>query len=66
MGWTNSVPIFHEDVTYILREEIPEFTEPYIDDVPIRDLKHAMNYLMVAMKLSRKSRNTKVRVGAYG
>jgi hypothetical protein len=36
MGWTNSVPIFHEDVTHILREEIPEVTEPYIDDVPIR------------------------------
>lgn len=39
MGWTNSVPIFHEDVTYILRDEIPEYTEPYIDDVPIRGPK---------------------------
>lgn len=36
MGWTNSVPIFHEDVTAILKLEIPEFTSPYIDDVPIR------------------------------
>lgn len=36
MGWTNSVPIFHEDVTFILRDEIPEYTLPYIDDVPIR------------------------------
>ena len=36
MGWTNSVPIFHDDVTYILKEEMPEFTKPYIDDVPIR------------------------------
>lgn len=36
MGWTNSVPIFHDDVTYILAEEIPEHTVPYIDDVPIR------------------------------
>ena len=35
-GWTNSVPIFHEDVTYILRDEIPHVTKPYIDDVPIR------------------------------
>lgn len=35
-GWTNSVPIFHEDVTYILREEIPDKTRPYIDDVPTR------------------------------
>jgi len=36
MGWTNSVPIFHNDVTYILRQEIPRYTLPYIDDVPIR------------------------------
>lgn len=35
MGWTNSVPIFHEDVTAILRDEIPEHTIPYIDDIPI-------------------------------
>ena len=36
MGWTNSVPIFHEDVTYILQPEIPHTTIPYVDDVPIR------------------------------
>ncbi len=36
MGWTNSVPIFHDDVTHILADEIPEHTVPYIDDVPIR------------------------------
>ncbi|PIL33987.1 hypothetical protein GSI_03695 [Ganoderma sinense ZZ0214-1] len=36
MGWTNSVPIFHDDVTYILQEEIPDFTVPYVDDVPLR------------------------------
>lgn len=36
MGWTNSVPIFHDDVTEILKPEIPEYTVPYIDDVPIR------------------------------
>ena len=36
MGWTNSVPIFHDDVTEILRPEIPEYTRPYIDDVPVR------------------------------
>ncbi len=36
MGWTNSVPIFHDDVTYILQDEIPHFTRPYIDDVPVR------------------------------
>ncbi len=36
MGWTNSVPIFHDDVNYVEREEIPHFTQPYIDDVPVR------------------------------
>ena len=36
MGWTNSVPIFHDDVTYILQPEIPEVTISYIDDVPIK------------------------------
>jgi len=36
MGWTNSVPIFHNDVTYILHDEIPKYTLLYIDDVPIR------------------------------
>ena len=36
MGWANSVAIFHEDVTYILQEEIPHVTRPYIDDIPVR------------------------------
>jgi len=36
MGWTNSVPIFHDDITEILKQEIPEYTRPYIDDVPVR------------------------------
>jgi hypothetical protein len=34
-GWTNSVPIFHDDVTYIPEDEIPHVTIPYINDVPI-------------------------------
>jgi Integrase zinc binding domain/RNase H-like domain found in reverse transcriptase len=36
MGWTNSVPIFHDDVTHILQSEIPHITQPYIDDVPVK------------------------------
>ena len=35
MGWTNTVPVFHNDITHILQLEIPQFTIPYIDDVPI-------------------------------
>src|SRR5271168_2951794 len=36
MGWTNSVPIFHDDVTHILQAEILHVTQPYIDDVPVK------------------------------
>ena len=36
MGWSNSVPIFHEDVTHILQPEIPHLTVPYVDDVPVK------------------------------
>jgi hypothetical protein len=36
MGWTNSVPIFHDDVMHILRPEIPHVTIPYIDNVPVK------------------------------
>ena len=36
MGWTNSVPIFHDNVTKILSKEIPEYTIPYIDNVPVK------------------------------
>ena len=36
MGWTNSVPIFHDDIARILQPEITDTTVPYIDDVPIR------------------------------
>jgi hypothetical protein len=36
MGWTNSVPIFYDDITFILQAEISHVTIPYIDDVPIK------------------------------
>jgi hypothetical protein len=39
MGWTNLVPILHDDVTYILQPEIPHITIPYIDDTPVKGLK---------------------------
>jgi hypothetical protein len=41
MGWTNSVPILHDDVTFILQPEIPHVTIPYIDDAPIKGPKSA-------------------------
>jgi hypothetical protein len=36
MGWTNSVPIFHDDITYILQPKIPHVTQPYIVDIPVK------------------------------
>ena len=39
MGWTNAVPIFHDDVAHILKEETPDFTDPYIDDVGVKGPK---------------------------
>ncbi|KXN87148.1 hypothetical protein AN958_09134 [Leucoagaricus sp. SymC.cos] len=36
IGWTNSVLIFHNDVTEILKEKIPEYTMPYIDNISLR------------------------------
>jgi len=35
----NLVPIFYDDITYILRNEIPKYMLPYIDDVPIKGPK---------------------------
>jgi len=39
MGWMNSVPIFHDNVTYILQPEIPCLTILYINDVPVKGPK---------------------------
>jgi hypothetical protein len=39
MGWTNSVPIFHDNVTFILQAEIPHTTILYIDNVPVKGPK---------------------------
>ena len=44
MGWTGSVPIFHNDVTYILQQEIPHLTIPYNDNVPVKGA--ALRYLL--------------------
>jgi hypothetical protein len=39
MGWTNSMQIFHGDVTKTLEDEIPHVTIPFVDDVPIKGSK---------------------------
>jgi hypothetical protein len=59
MGWTGSVPIFHDDVTYILQPEIPHVTIPYIDDVPIKGPK--MKYLLEDGKYETIPENSGIR-----
>lgn len=36
MGHTNSVQIMQGDISYILRDEIPTYTVPFIDDVAVK------------------------------
>jgi len=59
MGWTNSVPIFHEDVTFILKDEIPKVTRPYIDDVPVRG--PATRYVLPSGEEERIPQNPGIR-----
>ena len=35
MGWTNSPAVLQGDITHILKPEIPHWTKPFADDVPI-------------------------------
>ena len=39
MGWTNSPAVLQGDVSHILRAEIPHWTQPFADDVPIKGPK---------------------------
>lgn len=39
MGFTNSMQIQHGDVTFILQEEIPDVTIPFVDDIPVKGPK---------------------------
>jgi len=39
MGYTNAPAIMHGDVTFILKDEIPDVTTPFIDDVPVKGPK---------------------------
>ncbi|KNZ71932.1 hypothetical protein J132_05206 [Termitomyces sp. J132] len=41
MGWTNSVPIFHNDITFILQPEISHNMLSFIDDIGVKGPKIA-------------------------
>ena len=36
MGYTNSMQIFHGDTTFLLQEEIPHVTIPFVDDILVK------------------------------
>lgn len=36
MGYTNSMQIQHGDTTFLLQDEIPHVTQPFIDDIPVK------------------------------
>jgi hypothetical protein len=38
MGWSNSVPIFHGNVTSTLQDKIPDITILFLDNAPIKGL----------------------------
>jgi hypothetical protein len=55
MGHTNSVQIMQEDINYILWEEIPLFTVPFIDDVAGKVQSPTMRMPTVSMRPSQET-----------
>jgi hypothetical protein len=44
MGWMDSVPIFHDNITFILQAEIPHATIPYINDIDHPNTTQTLEY----------------------
>jgi hypothetical protein len=38
-GHTNAVQVYQGDTAFILQHEIPDYTSPFVDDVPIKSVK---------------------------
>ena len=36
MGYTNAMQVFHGDTTFILQDEVPHVTVPFVDDIPVK------------------------------
>lgn len=36
MGYTNLMQVQHSDTTFLLQDEIPHVTQPFVDDVPVK------------------------------
>ena len=38
MGYTNAVQIYQADMSFILQDEIPHYSYPFINDLPIKSV----------------------------
>jgi hypothetical protein len=38
-GHTNTVQVYQGDTAFILQHEIPEYTSPFIDDIPVKSVQ---------------------------
>ena len=38
MGYTNMVQIYQADMSFILQDEIPRYSYPFIDDLPVKSV----------------------------
>ena len=38
MGYTNAIQIYQADMSFILQDEIPHYTYPFIDDLPVKSV----------------------------
>ncbi|KAI9568369.1 hypothetical protein HD554DRAFT_2172459 [Boletus coccyginus] len=36
MGHTNAIQVYQVDMSFILQDEIPDYTKPFINDVPVK------------------------------
>jgi len=45
MGYTNAVQVYQSDMSFILQEEIPDYTYPFIDDLPIKGIVECYEHL---------------------
>ncbi|KNZ77265.1 hypothetical protein J132_05975 [Termitomyces sp. J132] len=62
MRWTNSVPIFHDNITFILQPEIPHNMLSFIDDVGTKGPK---DWKVVNGKPAKHPANSNIRLALW-
>jgi len=59
MDWINSIPIFHKNITYILKEKISKYILLYINNVLVRGL--AIQYKLKNRSYEMYTSNPRIR-----